>query len=215
MAPSRLIRAAPAIRCRCRGRCACARSATTSSPSRARRRLSALRHQHAQGPQAQRRPVGRQPRSNIADDVPTRAPSPAQWKAACSASRRSPSARPIPRPSVKWGTATHHGADVGAQVLGMDWPKNVFVNINFPDRRRLGEGCGVTNQGRRFRRLYRRARRYTRRQLLLDRLRPQESESTRRATSAAIRSAIFSVTPLHLDSALTTCGASSRPCSRD
>jgi 5'-nucleotidase len=34
---------------------------------------------------------------------------------------------------VKWGTATAHGADVTRRVLAMDWPRNIFVNVNFPD----------------------------------------------------------------------------------
>src|SRR5258708_21609921 len=34
---------------------------------------------------------------------------------------------------VKWGTSTHHGAAVVRRVFDTDWPRNVLVNINFPD----------------------------------------------------------------------------------
>ena len=49
---------------------------------------------------------------------------------------------------VKWGTATHHGADVARSVLGMEWPKNVFINVNFPDVVAASvKGIKVTRQG--------------------------------------------------------------------
>src|SRR6476619_815529 len=50
--------------------------------------------------------------------------------------------------SVKWGTATHHGADVARRILEMDFPRNVFVNVNFPDMVSASvKGIRVTRQG--------------------------------------------------------------------
>ena len=49
---------------------------------------------------------------------------------------------------VKWGTATQFGADVARRVLAMDWPRNVFVNVNFPDVVAASvKGIKVTRQG--------------------------------------------------------------------
>jgi 5'-nucleotidase len=49
---------------------------------------------------------------------------------------------------VKWGTATQHGAEVARRVLAMDWPRNVFVNVNFPDMVAASvKGIKVTRQG--------------------------------------------------------------------
>ena len=49
---------------------------------------------------------------------------------------------------VKWGTATAHGADVARRVLAMDWPRNIFVNVNFPDVVTASvKGTRVTRQG--------------------------------------------------------------------
>jgi 5'-nucleotidase len=49
---------------------------------------------------------------------------------------------------VKWGTATQHGAEVCRRVLEMDFPRNVFVNVNFPDVVAASvKGTRVTRQG--------------------------------------------------------------------
>tara|TARA_Y100001960_G_scaffold241668_1_gene255507 strand:- start:311 stop:1114 length:804 start_codon:yes stop_codon:yes gene_type:complete len=34
---------------------------------------------------------------------------------------------------VKWGTAEHHGPIVLRKLLKEGWPKNVLINVNFPD----------------------------------------------------------------------------------
>ena len=49
---------------------------------------------------------------------------------------------------VKWGTATHHGAEVARRALAMDWARNVFINVNFPDVVAASvKGIKVTRQG--------------------------------------------------------------------
>jgi 5'-nucleotidase len=49
---------------------------------------------------------------------------------------------------LKWGTATAHGAEVARRALTMDWPRNVFVNVNFPDVVAASvKGIKVTRQG--------------------------------------------------------------------
>jgi 5'-nucleotidase len=103
--------------------------------------------------------------------------------------------------SVKWGTATHHGAAVARRVLAADWPQNVLVNINFPDVVAGSvKGVRVTHQGTRGFGGY-----------IVERVdprggtyywigyQPQESEIDEASDIAAIRSGHISVTPLHLD----------------
>ena len=49
---------------------------------------------------------------------------------------------------VKWGTGTHHGAAVARKVLTAGWPRNVFINVNFPDVVAASvKGTRVTRQG--------------------------------------------------------------------
>ena len=49
---------------------------------------------------------------------------------------------------VKWATATQHGADVARRVLSLDWPRNVLVNVNFPDVVAGSvKGTQITHQG--------------------------------------------------------------------
>jgi 5'-nucleotidase len=102
---------------------------------------------------------------------------------------------------VKWGTATHHGADVARRILAMDLPRNVFVNVNFPDVVAASvKGARVTRQGVRGFGGY-----------IVERTDPRggsyywiayapgEHEVDDQADISAVREGYVSVTPLHLD----------------
>lgn len=50
----------------------------------------------------------------------------------------------------KWETAIAHGPDVIGKLLAFDWPREVLMNVNFPDRAPDEiEGVRTTRQGRR------------------------------------------------------------------
>ena len=102
---------------------------------------------------------------------------------------------------VKWGTATHHGADVARRILAMDLPRNVFVNVNFPDVVAASvKGTRVTRQGVRGFGGY-----------IVERTDPRggsyywiayapgEHEVDDQADISAVREGYISVTPLQLD----------------
>jgi 5'-nucleotidase len=102
---------------------------------------------------------------------------------------------------VKWGTATYFGADVARRVLAMDWPRNVFVNVNFPDAVAASvKGTKVTRQGVRGFGGY-----------IIERTDPRggayywiaytpgEHEFDDESDLSAVRGGYVSVTPLHLD----------------
>ena len=102
---------------------------------------------------------------------------------------------------VKWGTATHYGADVVRRVLETGWPRNVFININFPDVVAGSvKGTKVTRQGVRGFGGY-----------IIERQDPRggnyywigyapgEHEFDDESDLAAVRNGHVSVTPLHLD----------------
>ena len=102
---------------------------------------------------------------------------------------------------VKWGTATHWGPQVARKVLAEAWPRNVLLNVNFPDSVSASvKGMRVTHQGTRGFGGY-----------IVERVdprggtyywigyQPQESEIDEASDIAAIRSGHVSVTPLHLD----------------
>jgi 5'-nucleotidase len=102
---------------------------------------------------------------------------------------------------VKWGTATHHGADVARRILAMDLPRNVFVNVNFPDVVAASvKGTRVTRQGVRGFGGY-----------IVERTDPRggsyywiayapgEHEVDDQADISAVREGYISVAPLHLD----------------
>ena len=102
---------------------------------------------------------------------------------------------------MKWGTATHHGAAVVRRVLGMDWPRDVLINVNFPDVAAGSvKGVRVTHQGMRGFGGY-----------IVERIDPRggtyywigyaarRDEHRRGSDIAAVRSGHISVTPLHLD----------------
>jgi 5'-nucleotidase len=51
---------------------------------------------------------------------------------------------------VKWHCAEHHGPIVIRKLLAAGWPRDVLININFPDRNADSvEGVRVTSQGKR------------------------------------------------------------------
>jgi 5'-nucleotidase len=103
--------------------------------------------------------------------------------------------------SVKWGTATHHGADVARRILEMDFPRNVFVNVNFPDVVSASvKGTKVTRQGVRafggtvIERTDPRGGAY-----YWIGYSPGEHEVDEESDLHAVRHGYISVTPLHLD----------------
>ena len=102
---------------------------------------------------------------------------------------------------VKWGTATAHGADVARRVLAMDWPRNVFVNVNFPDVVTASvKGTKITRQGVRgfggtiIERTDPRGGAY-----YWIGYSPGEHEVDEESDLFAVRHGWISVTPLHLD----------------
>jgi 5'-nucleotidase len=102
---------------------------------------------------------------------------------------------------VKWGTATAHGADVARRVLAMDWPRNIFVNVNFPDVVTASvKGTKVTRQGVRgfggtiIERTDPRGGAY-----YWIGYTPGEHELDEESDLHAVRHGWISVTPLHLD----------------
>jgi 5'-nucleotidase len=102
---------------------------------------------------------------------------------------------------VKWGTATHFGADVARRALAMDWPRNVFVNVNFPDVVSASvKGTKITRQGVRgfggtiIERTDPRGGAY-----YWIGYSPGEHEVDEESDLFAVRHGWISVTPLHLD----------------
>jgi 5'-nucleotidase len=103
--------------------------------------------------------------------------------------------------SVKWGTATHHGADVARRILEMDFSRNVFVNVNFPDVVSASvKGIKVTRQGVRafggtvIERTDPRGGAY-----YWIGYSPGEHQVDEESDLHAVRHGYISVTPLHLD----------------
>jgi 5'-nucleotidase len=53
------------------------------------------------------------------------------------------------RHPVKWKTAEHWGPDIIRPLLSMEWPKDVLINVNFPDCVAPSvKGVQVTRQGK-------------------------------------------------------------------
>ncbi len=53
------------------------------------------------------------------------------------------------RHPVKWKTAEHWGPEIIRRLLPMEWPKDVLINVNFPDCvAQSVEGVQVTRQGK-------------------------------------------------------------------
>jgi len=102
---------------------------------------------------------------------------------------------------LKWGTATTHGADVARRVLALGWPRNVFININFPDVVAASvKGVKITRQGVRgfgghiVEREDPRGGAY-----YWIAYAPGEHEHDEDGDISAVRGGWISVTPLHLD----------------
>lgn len=54
------------------------------------------------------------------------------------------------RHKVDWSVATTHGPDLVRKLLAAGWPKDVIINVNFPDRApEAVEGVEIVQQGRR------------------------------------------------------------------
>lgn len=53
-------------------------------------------------------------------------------------------------PSIRWETPMTHGAGIVRTLLKTGWPKDVVINVNFPDRAPDNiEGTVITTQGKR------------------------------------------------------------------
>lgn len=109
-----------------------------------------------------------------------------------------------------------HGAAVARRVLALDWPRNVLVNVNFPDVVAASvRGVRVTHTGTRgfgghiVERKDPRGGTY-----YWIGYAPQESEIDEASDIAAVRSGHISVTPLHLDLTHYACAARSSRTSR-
>jgi 5'-nucleotidase len=103
--------------------------------------------------------------------------------------------------NVKWATAVHHGADVIRRALALEWPREVFLNINFPDVVAASvSGVEITRQGHRgfggniIERADPRGGAY-----FWIGYTPSDLELEPGTDIAAIRHGAISVTPLHLD----------------
>ena len=102
---------------------------------------------------------------------------------------------------VKWDTATQFGADVARRVLAGGIPRNVLVNVNFPDVAATGvRGTRVTRQGVRafgggiVERTDPRGGTY-----YWIAYAPGEHDRDEESDITAVRGGYVSVTPLHLD----------------
>jgi 5'-nucleotidase len=102
---------------------------------------------------------------------------------------------------LKWATATAFGADVARRVLATDLPRNVFINVNFPDVVAASvKGIKVTRQGVRafgstiVERIDPRGGHY-----YWNAYTPGAHEDDPDGDVSAIRAGYVSVTPLHLD----------------
>ncbi|TAJ32061.1 MAG: 5'/3'-nucleotidase SurE [Reyranella sp.] len=102
---------------------------------------------------------------------------------------------------LKWDTATHHGADIARRVLVGGIPRNVLVNVNFPDVAAAAvKGTKVTRQGVRgfgghiVERTDPRGGTY-----YWIAYAPGEHERDEESDLTAVRAGYVSVTPLHLD----------------
>jgi 5'-nucleotidase len=52
--------------------------------------------------------------------------------------------------NVRWAAAEHHAADIVRRLVAMGWPRNVLMNVNFPDVAPEDvSGIEITVQGRR------------------------------------------------------------------
>ncbi|MDJ0951217.1 MAG: 5'/3'-nucleotidase SurE [Alphaproteobacteria bacterium] len=102
---------------------------------------------------------------------------------------------------TKWATAERHAPELIRQLVSVEWPRNVYLNINFPNVPAGSvKGVEVTTQGRRklgdhlIERHDPRGRPY----YWIGPLRDEEP-SLPNTDLSAVNQGIVSVTPLHLD----------------
>jgi 5'-nucleotidase len=106
------------------------------------------------------------------------------------------------RSEVNWSMAETYGADVVQRLLATGWPKDVLVNVNFPDTADgKAKGVKVTVQGRRDQSQTKIERRLDGRHqpyfwLGFERTRSRPAEGT---DLKAIYDGFISITPLHMD----------------
>lgn len=104
--------------------------------------------------------------------------------------------------AVKWSTAEHHAPDIIRKLVAAGWPKDVLININFPDvLPQAVKGIQVTAQGKRDQSLVRVEERIDARAnpyywLGFERILSNPSEGT---DLHAIYNGMISVSPLHMN----------------
>lgn len=102
---------------------------------------------------------------------------------------------------TRWETATHHAPIVIRKLLDAGWPKQVLVNVNFPDvEPGAVKGMAITKQGRRKpgSRLDKRNDPRGRPYYWISSARTEEP-SMKGSDLAAVYDGMIAVTPLHLD----------------
>lgn len=103
---------------------------------------------------------------------------------------------------VKWATAERHAPPIIRQLVKSGWPKDVLININFPDERAEKKlKVEITGQGRRDQSMLEMERRVDRRGIPyywtgFQRIRSNPPTGT---DLHAIYAGNISVTPLHMD----------------
>jgi 5'/3'-nucleotidase SurE len=104
--------------------------------------------------------------------------------------------------SVKWATAEHHAPKIVKKLIAAGWPKDVLININFPDvAPQSVKGIEVTGQGKRDQSLVRVEERIDARAnpyywLGFERILSNPPKGT---DLHAIYAGMISVTPLHMN----------------
>jgi len=105
-------------------------------------------------------------------------------------------------PVIKWATAEYHAPPIIRKLIKAGWPKDVLININFPDEEVAKKlKVEITGQGRRDQSLLEMDKRVDRRGIPyywtgFQRIRSNPSAGT---DLHAIYAGNISVTPLHLD----------------
>ena len=89
--------------------------------------------------------------ANLGEDVFYSGTVAAAREAACSASRRSPSARCARATLLHWKTAEKFAPDIIRRLYAGSWPKSILMNVNFPPiPPEQVTGVKVAPQGRRL-----------------------------------------------------------------
>ena len=103
----------------------------------------------ATGSGSQRRQSGGQPGRGTS---PIPGQWPRLWKAHCWACARSRSAKFVRQAAktISWKAAEHLGPDIVRQLMSVDWPREVLINVNFPALPpHAVKGAQICRQGRR------------------------------------------------------------------